>query len=168
MKKSRTFKKLMSAAVIAGCFMAGAAQAQTYANDSNPDWAGPYAGIHFGNTWSDMRHDHTLGPSGTTNSLMGGGQVGYNWQSDHFVYGAEGDFSKFDIGSKSPSVVYDEDWGMTFRGRAGYALGRFLPYVTGGLALTDSFIKVPGVGSDSNLQPGVAAGAGVDTFLSDK
>jgi len=167
LKTLLAFKTLLGAAIISAC-LASIAHAQTAYASGSQDWAGPYAGVHFGNTWADMKHDHTLGPSGTTDTLMGGGQIGYNWQRDQIVYGVEGDFSKLDAGSKSPSVAYDEDWGMTFRGRLGYAMGRFLPYGTVGLALTDTMLKIPGAGSNSNLQPGVAAGGGVDTMLTDR
>ena len=103
------------------------------------NWAGSYAGVHFGGTWSTLHGS----PSGTTDSMMGGGQLGYNWQANHIVLGVEGDASKYDISQNTPTLRYDQDWQSTLRARAGYAVGRFLPYATAGLGLTDTIAKVP-------------------------
>ena len=98
----------------------------------------------------------TLGP-GTTNSAVYGGFVGYNMQWDNLVLG-------FDIGYKHPSkldagaqdsisrrvvtsdniqhdVTIDAQTSLklvdyaTLRGRAGYAIGQFLPYAVVGAAV---------------------------------
>ncbi len=79
---------------------------------------------------------------------FGGGQVGYNFQSDHFVYGVEADFQGSGIsGSASGTPPYDSwgtygvkgslDWFGTVRGRLGYAFGPALLYATGGFAFGD-------------------------------
>jgi opacity protein-like surface antigen len=85
-----------------------------------------------------------------------GALVGYNFQFDDFVVGIEGDYTRFGkTGYSSDSVSRThntadgivetlnltgssstrlEDYG-TIRGRVGYALGNFLPFVTGGFAI---------------------------------
>ena len=85
-----------------------------------------------------------------------GGFAGYNVQFDDVVFGIEADYSRFgktgftsdaigrtDVSSNGvletvslngTSSTRITDYG-TIRGRAGYALGNFLPYVTGGLAI---------------------------------
>src|SRR5262245_42749208 len=45
-------------------------------------WQGLYAGAHLG--W---------GSSGSLDGVVGGGQVGYNWQVNQIVYGLEADAS---------------------------------------------------------------------------
>lgn len=92
----------------------------------------------------------------TGSSFLGGGQVGYNWQSGSLVYGVELDGSwrdlsghHFGVFGANPTV--DEPMGTvvgdtmysssqqnslgTLRGRIGYAPGNWLFYVTGGLAV---------------------------------
>jgi outer membrane immunogenic protein len=92
-----------------------------------------------------------LGYSG----FLGGGQVGYNWQSGNWVLGLEGDLDW--VSAKSSAVFPDcvlppplnglappltvnaareLDWLGTVRGRIGYTpTAPFLLYATGGLAV---------------------------------
>jgi len=79
-----------------------------------PEWAGIYAGGHLG------------GALDGDNDFVGGLQLGHNWQSGNFVYGAEGDVS-----------FADQTFG-SIRGRAGIAAGRALIYGTVGLAIDDN------------------------------
>src|SRR5262252_1718617 len=50
-------------------------------------WQGLYAGVNAGVGWA-----------GDASGAVGGGQVGYNWRSQQFVYGIEGDIQASDIG----------------------------------------------------------------------
>ena len=45
------------------------------------------------------------------------------------------------------------------------ALDRFLPYLTGGLAVGDIKANVPGIGSQTNTQAGWTVGGGVEMAL---
>lgn len=124
---------------------------------------------------------------------FGGGQVGYNWQIGHIVTGLETDF---DWGSIKGSDLFDSlsvfgwqwnktltskvDWFGTVRGRLGYDVGGFLPYVTGGFAYGHSttdesvFQSAPcagcsynsGIGSFAETRVGWTAGAGLEYALS--
>jgi outer membrane immunogenic protein len=152
----------------------------------------------------------TLGP-GTTNSAVYGGFIGYNMQWDNLVLG-------FDFGYKHPQhldagatdsitrrvvttdniqhdVTIDAQTTLklvdyaTLRGRGGYAIGQFLPYMVVGAALgrfnysttvtvTDFMTQLPApgvvlgnalltpstitAGKDNSFVGGVVAGAGVD------
>src|SRR5690242_4528994 len=49
-------------------------------------WQGLYAGVNAGWGWS-----------GDASGVIGGGQIGYNWRSNQFVYGLEGDVAAADI-----------------------------------------------------------------------
>ena len=124
------------------------------------NWTGFYAGLNIGGSWG--RQDNALvsstGIVEFTNSdkidgVIGGGQIGYNWQSNQWVFGIEADFQgsgqkgngSFFIPAvggnlalviPSTSITYEEklNWFGTVRGRLGYAFDRWLPYVTGGWA----------------------------------
>jgi outer membrane immunogenic protein len=80
---------------------------------------------------------------------LAGAQLGYNWQSQSFVYGLEGDVSLMHLNSAmttfmpSPSPFFPSstamtnasmDWYGTFRGRLGWTAGPVLFYGTGGVA----------------------------------
>jgi outer membrane immunogenic protein len=62
------------------------------------DWSGYYVGGHVG--WGQSRFKGTwFGDSGTTDfahtgdGILGGAQIGLNWQQNTFVYGLEADVS---------------------------------------------------------------------------
>lgn len=121
-----------------------------------------------------------------------GGLIGYNWQYNKcWVFGLEADggylWSRksrdsglFDPGNGFPLLHTDTSFKThyltTVGFRVGYALGNFLPYVTGGLAIGDSdFYQVvataPPVfregGSKNNTDVGGMAGAGLQYALTD-
>lgn len=82
-------------------------------------WQGLYGGVHLG-----------FGDAGYTDGILGGGQIGYNWQANRFVYGIEGDASITDT---------DVDWLASVRGRAGFLLDeRLLAYGTVGVGFADA------------------------------
>src|SRR6266478_3906185 len=56
-------------------------------------WTGFYIGVHGGWGWSHM--PDLLDVNG--NGGFGGGQVGYNYQMNNFVWGIEGDIAGGDI-----------------------------------------------------------------------
>ncbi len=62
------------------------------------NWTGFYAGLNAGYSWGRDRGPLTLGsltsPDGSTtlDGFIGGGQLGYNWQSRNWVFGLEADF----------------------------------------------------------------------------
>jgi outer membrane immunogenic protein len=117
-----------------------------------PSWAGFYMGVNAGVAWQKARASNYYGinPTKVVDSdagFIGGGQIGYNWQSGGAVYGLEADFSGL-TGSVSKtlqtdvlhtdSLHSDINWMATFRGRLGLAAGtNTLLYVTGGVALAD-------------------------------
>src|SRR3981081_796237 len=63
------------------------------------NWSGFYGGLHAGGTWgrepvADRLGDNTV-PGDTwnfrANGFVGGGQLGYNWQTGALVFGFESD-----------------------------------------------------------------------------
>ena len=71
--------------------------------DPGYDWTGFYVGGNVGYSWGNSNSTLTLtdpGTGGTLNSasnkfkmdgVVGGGQIGYNWQRDRWVFGLEAD-----------------------------------------------------------------------------
>ncbi len=129
------------------------------------NWTDPYIGLNVGGSWG---HQDTSLTGFGTNSLsldgvIGGGQIGYNWQGmgSPWVFGIEADIQGSDqhnnngafalpgvvcgpnaiacIAVPASAIAYQDklDWFGTVRGRIGYATGyegRWLPYITGGVA----------------------------------
>jgi len=119
------------------------------------NWTGFYAGLNLGGSWGSQDNSLTtlsgvslLSNSDHLNGLIGGGQIGFNYQVNQWVFGLEADFQgsaqktdgNFSIPAvgalPSTSIAYTNklDWFGTVRGRIGYAIDRWLPYVTGGWA----------------------------------
>jgi outer membrane immunogenic protein len=156
-------------------------------------WTGFYIGGNLGGKWG--RFDETLsGPSnsvtftrGDSNtSFIGGGQIGYLWQTGQFVFGIEGDIDgtrlrdSVTVGTAfGPFVPGDtlavrNDWQASARGRLGWAIDRVLLYVTGGgawgnLKTTGTFVPVAGVpgftATTDKTVFGWTLGGGVDYML---
>ncbi|QPC45060.1 porin family protein [Kaustia mangrovi] len=150
-------------------------------------WTGPYAGLHVGTVDGDLDGDMEL--TGTSvsssanmdpNGIMGGLQVGYNYQFDSVVVGLEGDIGFGDVDdviypdSLVPRIESRIDWMATIRGRLGWAWDRTLFYVTGGVAFADvkiksefSFSAFDDSDSDRETLVGWTVGGGVEHALTD-
>jgi outer membrane immunogenic protein len=137
------------------------------------DWTGFYLGVNGGYGWGTSSFDGLTGTLGNFNTTgwVAGGTAGYNLQYGHVVFGAEGDIDWSNInGSASciggfASCQVKNDWLGTARGRFGFAFDRFLPFVTGGLAVGDINANVPGVGSATTTNAGWTAGGGLEMAL---
>jgi len=157
-------------AVAVGLSAIGSAQAadlpaRTYTKapvammDPATNWSGFYIGAHIGGAWSETTGtlvDATppiASPLGTSASasgsgVIGGGQVGYNWQMAQWVFGIEGDISGADVKNNNrvfavlppypPGSFTDQNLRVNFlataTGRIGYAWGQSLVYAKGGAA----------------------------------
>lgn len=160
---------------------------------STYNWSGGYVGVQAGYAWGDSTGGDYTKTAGLVDVLgavdphgsIGGLHGGYNYQfTNNIVLGAEGDINFADIrGSVNPlhngsgvgipgnSASGEMDWNGSVRVRAGYAIDRFLPYVTGGVAFgrykfTPTYAgtgPLPG----SKTQTGWTIGAGLEYALSD-
>lgn len=144
------------------------------------DWTGFYVGGHVGYGWAekDWRDAFGLNVSNKANGLLGGGQVGFNYQIGQFVLGAEGDFSWSGIkgGTNTIGVIgaplgaafnTDVNWVSTLTGRAGIAFDRWLVYGKGGVAwandsFTTNLYTAPASVEVTQTRIGWTAGAGVE------
>ena len=91
-----------------------------------------YAGLNLGYGWGKVTNTGA-NPSG----ILGGGQLGYNWQSGQFVFGAETDLQGTGADDTFAGYKFSNPWFGTVRGRAGYAFNNILLYGTLGLAYGD-------------------------------
>ena len=57
------------------------------------------------------------------------------------------------------------DWLGTARGRLGYAVDRFMPYVTGGAAFGDIKTSIAGVGDTRTTKAGWTVGGGIEAAI---
>jgi outer membrane immunogenic protein len=131
-------------------------------------WTGFYLGINGGGGWGRSQWDG-INPFDVSGGFIGG-TVGYNWQIGHVVLGAEGDIDWSGIDGTTtvlcpPGCTTRNYWLATVRGRLGYAWDRFLPYVTGGLAVGDISAKIPGLPGGSITNAGWTIGAGVEVGI---
>jgi outer membrane immunogenic protein len=130
------------------------------------NWTGFYAGVNVGGGWANTNDG--LG-SGDLTGVIGGGQLGYNWQVGQFVLGVEGDFqgsTQKKSDTLGPiSVEQKLPWLATLRGRLGYAPGPLLFYVTGGAAWVNYEVSGSAAGltaSDNATQSAWTVGGGVE------
>ncbi len=134
-------------------------------------WTGPYVGVNGGYGWgtSDFSAPFSTG-SFDINGGVVGGTLGYNWQMGQAVFGIEGDIDWSDIGGSATcggtTCSVNNDWLGTVRGRLGYSFDRFLPYITGGLAVGNISTNIAGVGSGDDVKAGWTAGGGVEAQIS--
>jgi outer membrane immunogenic protein len=131
------------------------------------NWTGLYAGVNAGYGWTK-----------SMNGVIGGGQIGYNWQTSNIVLGLETDIqasgqrgTKNVTGTTGAITLSETDkmnYFGTARARLGVAMDRWLPYVTGGLAYTsvnrngNALTGATGTYSATNTKTGYAIGAGVE------
>lgn len=143
------------------------------------NWTGVYIGAQLGYAWSDV--DADSGPFGTFNQsygydvdgFIGGGHLGYNWQSQGIVFGLEADVEYTDldeggIGTGGFGHRTDVNWMGSVRARLGLPMDRTLLYVTGGWAFADVDVSKhnpPGAasfGSYGSIRHGWTLGLGAE------
>ncbi|MFS8037303.1 outer membrane protein [Xanthobacter sp. AM11] len=142
-------------------------------------WTGFYVGGNVGWGWVSNSFDYTpfALPTysynlGDSNGFFGGFQLGYNYQfANNVVLGVEADFDWADLGTSNTIiggpvggalVSQNVDYFGTIRARAGYAMDRFLPYITGGAAWAKTSYTDPFAVSYDNTKWGWTVGAGLE------
>jgi outer membrane immunogenic protein len=134
------------------------------------NWSGFYLGVNGGGGWGHSYWDTSADRIGLSGGLAGG-TAGYNWQFGNAVLGIEGDIDWANLKGTNSSTLCpagcstSDTWLSTVRGRAGYAFGGVLPFVTGGLALGDIRAATPGFAGASNTSAGWTAGGGIEFGL---
>lgn len=169
--------KLATVGVGAAALMAGMMQAATVQAQGIPD--GPYVGVHMGvggpNTSGVFDRAGTgVDMAGVSrNGVLGGGQVGWNFNHGIFLFGIEGDISAIDWGrstlrdEEGDVQRLDTDLFATIRGRLGLTQGNSMSYGTIGVAFFDGDLKVEnGVATRNVSAIGLALGSGIETMVS--
>lgn len=142
-------------------------------------WTGFYVGWHVGVGASDVDWQYANTPATSTDhdggGVLGGGQVGFNWQTGTIVLGveADGSWTNIDGGTACPNAAFkcshEVNWMASVRGRIGTtALNpRSLVYVTAGWgwADIDYDATIPGnptVFAFSETHSGWVVGGGIE------
>jgi outer membrane immunogenic protein len=172
-------------------------------------WTGFYVGANIGYGWGRTGADLIDNSTGLAipnailggtipstyglkeRGVIGGGQFGYNWRKDNWVWGLEADLQGAGIRdavafSNSATPAFPRlfptqsageaglNWFGTVRGRMGYVWKDALLYATGGLAYGQPFESISnhvvppppqGSFSASEFRAGWALGAGVEWAL---
>jgi outer membrane immunogenic protein len=135
------------------------------------NWSGPYAGLYGGGGWGSAEIEGTPG-TGSFDASGGlfGGTLGYNWQAGQIVYGLETDIGWSGIDGNATcgalSCSVKNSWLGTTRGRLGYAMDRWMPYLTGGAAYGEVKANATGLPGASSTRAGWTLGGGVEFALS--
>jgi opacity protein-like surface antigen len=150
------------------------------------NWSGFYFGVHSGFVWSTT---DALAPalpgsafSVDNDSALFGGQIGLQHQFGQVVVGIEGNFSstfKDDgdsvtcpaaIGAASCHSQLDDI--LSVGGRLGWAMGKWMPYATGGYAsasnpqrFTATATGLPVAATSNGRHNGWYVGAGIDWMV---
>jgi outer membrane immunogenic protein len=146
---------------------------------AQPSWTGCYAGANIGAGWDHNDLTFTTGdPAGrsTGTGLLGGGQIGCDYQAGLWVLGVQG---IFDWGNIKKSVI--DPSGIpgvttntalksfdTATARLGYAFGQSLIYVDGGAAWVREgrFFSIPPVQPELTTgRSGWTVGAGLEYMV---
>jgi outer membrane immunogenic protein len=148
--------------ILMGCVFAGALGVSAHAADlpmkAAPmpaqvwSWTGFYVGAHAGAGWGTTETTLTsiavpgvgVGAfnlplaQNSRSGFLGGGQIGYNYQSGWAVFGVQGDIAGMDVKGTTPCLVTiactsKSDWLATATGRIGGVVAdRALIYIKGG------------------------------------
>lgn len=177
-----------AAAVAVGTTAARAADlpvAQPIAPVPLYDWSGFYVGAQAGYAFGSADYDFALAGFGSfiteesdADGFIGGGHVGYQFQMNRVVVGLEGDIEGttidgdvIDFTGVTAQGSVDVNVQGSLRLRAGYAFDRFLPYLTGGLAVAGvDYTGGPAGGpvvENSETRTGWTVGAGMQYAFTD-
>jgi outer membrane immunogenic protein len=157
------------------------------------DWTGFYAGVFGGYGFGNHNVNNANGNAGFANFTanysseggIGGGEVGYNWQSGSIVLGLEADGFWSGIKGNDTAQVLNGTFavtgidatslrdGATVRARGGIAVDRLLLFFDGGWAYgnfqhtnTDVIFGL-GVDQFTTHRSGLAAGGGIAYAMTD-
>jgi outer membrane immunogenic protein len=108
------------------------------------------------------------GAAANNNAVGAGAQIGYNYEIARVVLGIEADIQATNLNARfnnsasflvpggftynlTSQVSTKTDWFATVRGRLGYSFGAFMPYVTGGVAISQAKVTLASSGSVVDL-----------------
>lgn len=133
------------------------------------DWSGFYMGFNAGFGQAELSDNGTSLGFDSIRGVTGGVQIGHNIQLGSAVVGVEADLQAGHM-SQSAGGTYKLQGFGTVRGRLGMPVGdRFMPYITGGIAVGVGTFEIPPVWpyESTRVHAGWTAGAGVEAKLTD-
>jgi outer membrane immunogenic protein len=142
-------------------------------------WNGFYIGGEIGGVWANGSvTDSLFGLSVSTShsGFIGGGVVGYNYQTSNIVFGVEGDFDGTSLNATGDGVATqigtlqasaNTDWIASLAGRIGIASDHTLFYVKGGVGWVQNSASITNLTtgasvSASNTNSGWLLGGGLE------
>lgn len=145
-------------------------------------WAGPYVGANFGGVFNGEDVTTPIGVSASDpNGVLGGVQLGYNFQFSPWLLGieaeldwtsAQGKTNFIDpAGAAALSVTSDHNWYDTLSGRVGYVTGPLMLYAKGGAAWMNADYRldvnsgIDGASVANTIRTGWNAGVGLEYML---
>ena len=146
------------------------AKAPVYVAPMAYNWTGFYLGLNGGYGFGRSEYSGALS-SGSFDAGGGlfGATVGYNWQTGPLVFGLEGDIDWSGMKGSGACGAFScdtrNDYLSTIRGRLGYAMDRWMPYITGGAAIGNVKTSIAGVGDTNNTKAGWTVGGGIEASL---
>ncbi|MBU6458706.1 MAG: outer membrane beta-barrel protein [Bradyrhizobium sp.] len=144
-------------------------------------WTGFYIGGHVGAGWGTTESTITsitgLGPTNfaleqnNRSGVLGGGQIGYNFQSGWAVFGIQADIAGMDVKGTAPCFIEltctsKSDWLATVSGRfGGVVADKTLIYAKGGAAWmnTTHTVAIPAAGIFGAPGAGTASASAENT-----
>lgn len=173
-------KSVGSSALLLVATTLGAQAADLERAAATHDWTGPYIGaliaagghrtVGIYHPAGDDSSVHALGALGEV-AVLGGGQVGWNFQTGNLVFGVEGDISASGFERGAPEsdldpgddIDFDVDYFATARGRIGIADNDVLLFATGGVAFIGGSLANGETGESLDIDAvGGVFGAGVE------
>lgn len=152
------------------------------------NWTGFYVGGHIGGAWTNQQFINNGNSGGfgdlvpgegyrqRNSGVLGGAQIGYNWQANNYVFGVEGTISGLDnkgsflntaFGAGDDVFSWRANVLATVVGRAGFAVQNNLFYIKGGyagvnnrLSVVDTVGPATGSGGQTHWANGWTVGAG--------
>jgi outer membrane immunogenic protein len=148
------------------------------------NWTGLYIGGYAGGAWGNSSF-LTVGPPVQLDTdfsgFVGGAYIGYDYQlPNNLVLGARvsvpvvSDLTQtvvYSAGGPPITVDAKAKWAVLVSGTVGYAMGRFMPYVGGGLAVGKIELNPSVIGlsdSDSQTHTGYHVLAGAKYMFADR
>jgi outer membrane immunogenic protein len=142
-------------------------------------WTGYYIGAQLGYGWGPssgtQNADGTFFPvvpySIDSRGALAGGHIGFNYQTEALVVGAEADIEASNLNGSTAIVAFDQtyffnmkaDTLASVRGRVGWAQDRLMLYGTGGVAW--GHVTTPPLDALDGWRTGWTAGAGAEYAL---
>lgn len=158
------------------------AKRQTVSRPPIHQWTGLYGGLNVGYGVAGVTDNAPLAVSSLMTGVVGGGQIGYNYQTGSLVLGVEADIQASDMNATySRNLPFIGDFTVghkipyfgTLRGRIGYAFhcGCVMFYGTAGAAYGSyqPFASIAGVSlSRTYSNTALAVGAGVEWMVAER